>query len=154
MNSKTVIGLSIVVLLLIIFAGSNLRGDVSGTNEQASVSEAFQNMQTTNSGLAWKDITVGTGAEVVNGSAVSVHYEGTLTDGTKFDSSYDRGTPFTVTVGAGQVISGWEEGLLGMRAGGKRELVIPPSLAYGDRDLGVIPPNSTLRFVVEVVEVN
>jgi peptidylprolyl isomerase len=111
-------------------------------------------MQTSSTGLQWKDVVVGTDAEVKNGSTVSVHYTGTLVNGAKFDSSYDRGEPFTVIVGAGQVIPGWEEGLLGMKVGGKRELVIPPSLAYGSRDLGVIPPNSTLQFVVEVISVN
>ena len=161
MNSKVAsFGLGILALLAIIFVGSTLRNNDGGStastasNEQASVSQAFTNMQTSSTGLQWKDVVVGTDAEVKNGSTVSVHYTGTLVNGAKFDSSYDRGEPFTVIVGAGQVIPGWEEGLLGMKVGGKRELVIPPSLAYGSRDLGVIPPNSTLQFVVEVISVN
>jgi peptidylprolyl isomerase len=153
MNSKTaVIGLGVVVLVALILVGRNL-GNNSSVNKQAAISAAFQNMQTNPSGLQWKDVTVGTGAEVKTGSTVSVHYTGTLTNGTKFDSSYDRGEPFIFTIGAGQVIPGWEEGLLGMKMGGKRELMIPPTLAYGSRDLGVIPSNSTLQFVVEVVDV-
>jgi FKBP-type peptidyl-prolyl cis-trans isomerases 1 len=151
MNSKFIlIGLGVVVLIALVLVGRNLE-NTSSVNEQASISTVFQNMQTNPSGLQWKDVTIGEGSEVVTGSTVSVHYTGTLTNGTKFDSSYDRGTPFTFTIGEGQVIAGWEEGLLGMRVGGKRELVIPPTLAYGDRDLGVIPPHSTLQFVVEVV---
>ena len=152
MNSKTVvIGLGVVALVALIFVGRNLGNN--SVNEQANISTAFQNMQTNPSGLQWKDVTVGTGTEVKTGSTVSVHYTGTLANGTKFDSSYDRGEPFIFTIGADQVIPGWEEGLLGMKMGGKRELVIPPALAYGSRDLGVIPSNSTLQFVVEVVVV-
>ena len=156
MNSKNTafIGIGIVALLAIIFIGRQ-GGTPEGAPvaEQAKVSGVFQNMQTTASGLQWKDVVVGTGAEVKSGSTVSVNYTGTLTNGVKFDSSYDRGVPFSFAVGQGLVIPGWDEGLLGMKVGGKRELIIPPSLAYGDRDLGVIPPNSTLRFEVEVVGV-
>ncbi len=97
------------------------------------------------------DLAVGSGAEVVPYSKVQVHYTGWLEDGTQFDSSRDR-EPFEIQVGAGQVIPGWEMGLQGMRAGGKRELVIPPQLAYGRSGAGgVIPPNATLKFEVEVL---
>ena len=97
----------------------------------------------------------GTGAEAVAGKEVSVHYTGWLTDGKKFDSSLDRGQPFKFQLGAGQVIQGWDKGVIGMKVGGKRKLTIPPSLGYGERGAGgVIPPNSTLVFEVELLGVN
>ncbi len=104
-------------------------------------------------GLQIEDVKVGTGAAAQNGNVVTVHYTGTLVNGTKFDSSVDRGQPFSFTLGAGQVIQGWEEGLLGMKVGGKRKLRIPPDMAYGDRALGPIPANSTLIFEVELLGV-
>jgi FKBP-type peptidyl-prolyl cis-trans isomerase len=100
-----------------------------------------------------QDSVVGKGAEAVNGKSVTVHYTGTLKDGTKFDSSVDRKEPFTFTLGAGQVIKGWEQGILGMKVGGKRKLTIPPELAYGANAVGAIPANSTLIFDVELLEV-
>lgn len=101
------------------------------------------------------DIQVGTGAEAVAGKKVSVHYVGTLTDGTKFDSSRDRGQPFDFPLGAGRVIKGWDQGVAGMKVGGKRKLVIPPELAYGSKGFpGLIPPNSTLVFEVELLGVS
>ncbi len=101
------------------------------------------------------DITVGNGPEAKNGNKIKVHYSGTLEDGTKFDSSYDRGQPFEFVLGTGGVIKGWDLGVLGMKAGGKRKLVIPPDLAYGDRSPSpLIPPNSTLVFEVELLEVD
>jgi peptidylprolyl isomerase len=110
----------------------------------------------TASGLQIFDIVVGTGEAAVAGSTVTVHYTGWLEDGTKFDSSLDRGVSFPVTLGQTppQVIGGWEEGLLGMQAGGKRRLIIPPELAYGEAGSGsVIPPNATLIFDIDVLEV-
>lgn len=111
------------------------------------------NVRTLAGGLKVEDLTVGTGAEAVAGATVSVHYTGWLTDGKKFDSSVDRGQPFTFQLGAGHVIKGWDEGVVGMKVGGKRKLTIPPALAYGDRDIGngLIPPNSTLIFEVELI---
>ncbi|MEK7193573.1 MAG: FKBP-type peptidyl-prolyl cis-trans isomerase [Patescibacteria group bacterium] len=100
-----------------------------------------------------EDILVGIGEEAKIGDTVSVHYLGMLTDGKKFDSSYDRKTPFEVTIGAGQVIKGWEEGIPGMKVGGKRKLTIPPSLGYGANGNGPIPPNSTLIFQVELLSI-
>ena len=104
--------------------------------------------------LKSEDIKVGTGDEAVVGKKVTVNYSGTLTDGTKFDSSYDRNIPFDFTLGAGEVIRGWDLGVAGMKVGGKRKLTIPPSLGYGEAGAGdVIPPNATLIFEVELLKV-
>jgi FKBP-type peptidyl-prolyl cis-trans isomerase len=104
-------------------------------------------------GLEIQDVVVGSGAEAKNGDTVSAHYVGTLSDGKKFDSSYDRGEPFSFVLGSGAVIKGWDLGLVGMKVGGKRKLVIPPDLGYGDRNIGegLIPPNSILFFDVELM---
>jgi len=100
------------------------------------------------------DLTTGTGTEAVNHATVSVHYTGWLEDGTKFDSSLDRDAPFEFTLGAGQVIPGWDQGVMGMRIGGKRVLVIPPELGYGSQGAGgAIPPNATLKFEIELLGV-
>jgi FKBP-type peptidyl-prolyl cis-trans isomerase len=105
-------------------------------------------------GLKYKELTVGEGETAKSGDTVSVHYTGTLTDGTKFDSSVDRGDPFQFTLGSGQVIAGWDEGLQGVNVGGKRELIIPPELGYGESGAGeLIPPNATLIFEVELMEI-
>ena len=105
-------------------------------------------------GLTYTDDQVGTGAEATSGKTVSVHYTGWLTDGTKFDSSKDRGDPFEFPLGAGHVIKGWDEGVQGMKVGGTRKLTIPPALGYGARGAGgVIPPNATLVFEVELLGV-
>jgi peptidylprolyl isomerase len=97
------------------------------------------------------DLVVGTGATAATGDTATVHYVGTFTTGVKFDSSYDRGQPFTFRIGAGNVIRGWDEGIPGMKVGGKRRLVIPPSLAYGSQGQGPIPPNATLVFEVALL---
>ncbi|MBI4122898.1 MAG: FKBP-type peptidyl-prolyl cis-trans isomerase [Parcubacteria group bacterium] len=102
-------------------------------------------------GLRIEEIVVGTGTEAKTGSTVSVHYTGTLADGKKFDSSLDRGEPFSFTIGQRSVIEGWEQGIPGMKVGGKRKLTISPALAYGDRAVGSIPANSTLVFEVELL---
>lgn len=104
--------------------------------------------------LKIEDLTVGTGDEAVPGKKVTVHYTGTLTNGQKFDSSVDRGQPFTFNLGQGSVIQGWDKGVAGMKVGGKRKLTIPPHLGYGERGAGeTIPPNSTLIFEVELLKV-
>ncbi|MCK5166474.1 MAG: FKBP-type peptidyl-prolyl cis-trans isomerase [Rhodospirillaceae bacterium] len=119
----------------------------SGT-ANAGQSEKYKNLKIT-------EIKKGTGDEAVAHSKVSVHYSGWLEDGSKFDSSLDRGTPFKFTLGGGEVIKGWDYGVEGMRVGGKRELVIPPELGYGPKGYpGAIPPNATLKFEVELMGVS
>ena len=111
-------------------------------------------MITTASGLRYEEMTVGAGKTAKAGDSVEVHYTGWLTDGTKFDSSVDRGRPFGFQLGAGRVIKGWDEGVAGMKVGGKRKLHIPAVLGYGSRGAGaVIPPNAELVFEVELVGV-
>ena len=105
-------------------------------------------------GIQITNIVEGEGTEIINHSKIQVHYTGKLQDGTKFDSSYDRGQPFSFQIGLKEVIEGWEIGLMGMKVGGKRTLIIPPELAYGDRGAGdLIPPNATLTFDIEIVAV-
>ena len=108
--------------------------------------------QIMNNGLIIEDIKIGEGQEVEKFNIVTVNYTGLLEDGTKFDSSLNPGrTPFRFTVGAGQVIQGWDQGLIGMKIGGKRKLTIPPELGYGSRDNGPIPANSTLIFEIDLL---
>src|ERR1051325_11479092 len=108
-------------------------------------------IETTPSGLKYIEETVGNGPAIQSGQNVSVHYTGWLTNGTKFDSSRDRGQPFQFPVGAGRVIRGWDEGVASMKIGGKRRLIVPPGLGYGAQGIGPIPPNSTLIFDVEAL---
>ena len=109
---------------------------------------------TTESGLKYSDFVVGEGPSPETGQTVTVHYTGWLEDGTKFDSSLDRGQPFTFTIGMRQVVAGWDEGVATMKVGGKRQLVIPSDLGYGEQGRGaVIPPNATLIFEVELLDV-
>ena len=104
-------------------------------------------------GFVVKEVAVGNGLLAEPGDVLTVHYVGTLSDGRVFDSSLDRNTPFSFTLGIGQVIRGWDEGLSGMRVGGKRLLVIAPDYGYGEQGVGTIPPNSTLTFEVELLDV-
>ena len=111
-------------------------------------------MITTNSGLKYEDLQEGTGTEAKAGDNVQVHYTGWLTDGTKFDSSLDRKEPFEFPLGKGRVIKGWDEGVAGMKPGGKRKLIIPPELGYGKRGAGnKIPPDAELTFEVELLKI-
>ena len=116
--------------------------------QQSSTSQS-----SVSSKLKVEDIKIGTGKEVKSGDTIIIHYNGTLTDGTKFDSSYDRGQPFETVIGVGKVIQGWDQGVVGMKVGGKRKLTIPPDLGYGAQTVGPIPANSTLIFEVELVDV-
>ena len=112
-----------------------------------------ETFQVTSSGLKISDLKIGSGAEASAGQDVSVNYRGTLENGKEFDSSYGR-APFNFSLGSGQVIKGWDEGVAGMKIGGKRKLIIPPELGYGKRGIGSIPPNSTLIFEVELLGIN
>ncbi len=117
------------------------------------VGHAKEAMVKTSSGLQYADLVVGQGREAHAGEMATVHYTGTLVDGTKFDSSKDRNKPFSFKLGAGQVIKGWDEGVEGMNIGGTRKLVIPSQLGYGSRGAGsAIPPNATLVFIVELLD--
>lgn len=122
----------------------------AGTQDFLTLGKAAQTLP---GGLQFEDLKVGTGAEARAGNLVSVHYTGWTLDGTKFDSSVDRGTPFEFALGQGQVIKGWDQGVAGMKVGGKRKLRIPADLAYGSQGVGSIPPNSVLVFDVELLEV-
>jgi len=108
---------------------------------------------TSQTGLKYEDVVVGTGEEAKPGMMITAHYTGTFQDGKVFDSSVTRGQPFEFTLGKGQVIKGWDEGIAGMKVGGKRKLVVPPELGYGSAGIGPIPPNATLNFEVELLGV-
>jgi FKBP-type peptidyl-prolyl cis-trans isomerase len=147
-NQRLLIGGIILVVLIVIgyFAFTALQN----RNTASSSGQAT----TTSSGLQVIDEVVGTGQEAKTGDTVSVNYTGWLADGTKFDSSYDRNQALDFTLGAGNVIKGWDEGVVGMKVGGKRKLIIPPDLAYGASGYPpVIPANATLTFEVELVAI-
>jgi FKBP-type peptidyl-prolyl cis-trans isomerase FkpA len=134
------------ILLAVSVAGAGQATKPGGAMDEKVV--------TTASGLKYVDLVVGTGAEAQAGKTVIVHYTGWLTDGKKFDSSVDRGEPFSFALGAGRVIKGWDEGVAGMKVGGKRKLMIPPQLGYGARGAGnVIPPNAELVFEVQLLDI-
>lgn len=122
--------------------------------DQVKDKAAASKTVTSATGLKYVDVKVGSGASPVKGKQVKVHYTGTLESGKKFDSSVDRNEPFSFVIGVGQVIPGWDEGVMGMKVGGKRKLTIPAQLGYGARGAGgVIPPNATLLFDVELLDV-
>lgn len=167
-NSKFRISVAIFTVLLVglILPGcSKTDNAVEQTAPQVKVEENPKaNLQsnagssqkvTTETGLQYEDTVIGTGKSPEPGQKVSVHYTGWLLDGTKFDSSVDRGQPFQFPIGQRQVIRGWDEGVMTMKVGGKRRLTIPSDLAYGDSGFGdVIPPGATLVFDVELLDVN
>ena len=132
------------------------KNDKSKPADAKTAEKGGSNVVTTPSGLKYIDEVVGKGAAPTKGQRVSVHYTGTLaSNGTKFDSSLDRGQPFQFVIGVGQVIPGWDEGVMSMRVGGKRKLMIPSKLGYGARGAGgVIPPNADLNFDVELLGVD
>lgn len=125
---------------------SNVGMSADDFNETAELQDA-------GAGLRYAELATGAGAEAQSGQNVTVHYTGWLTDGRKFDSSRDRGSPFSFRLGAGQVIKGWDQGVAGMKVGGRRRLEIPPELGYGSRGVGPIPGGATLIFAVELLGV-
>jgi FKBP-type peptidyl-prolyl cis-trans isomerase len=148
-NQRLLIGGIVLVVVVLIgyfaFTALQNRNNTSGGSGQAT---------TTSSGMQIIDEVVGTGQEAKTGDTVSVNYTGWLADGTKFDSSYDRNQTFDFTLGSGNVIKGWDEGVVGMKVGGKRKLIIPPDLGYGASGFPpVIPANATLTFEVELVAI-
>lgn len=144
----------VVLLLVIALPACSSNGDNTDDPPTPRTVEAAD-FTTTESGLQYHDFTEGDGAEAATGDRVTVHYNGWLeADSTLFDSSVQRGQPFSFELGAGQVIEGWDEGVAGMRVGGERQLVIPPALGYGDQGAGdAIPPGATLIFEVELLSV-
>lgn len=148
MNRNFIVAVIIGVLVLIVFAYFifGLNEGPSSTNLTTDAQPASQKANTAN--VKIEDIKVGTGEAVKSGDTVVIDYTGTLVNGTKFDSSLDRGTPFETQIGVGQVIKGWDLGVVGMKVGGERKLTIPPELGYGDQAMGNIPPNSILIFDV------
>mgnify|MGYP001246707240 CR=1 FL=1 len=152
---------SILVALMAAVIGSGCGGDSAESlglgpqlNTNAPQVVTDNQFTTVLSGLKLYDFVVGTGETVNAGDIATVHYTGWLTNGTKFDSSVDRNEPFSFRLGVRNVILGWDEGVQGMRVGGKRQLVIPPALAYGNTGAGSIPPNSTLVFEIELLGVD
>lgn len=146
------------VALLVVIVGylllSGTGAKVDNTKDIKKETKMDTNTATDSGKLQIEDIKIGDGKEVSAGDTVVMHYSGTLTNGTKFDSSYDRGEPFQTRIGVGQVIQGWDMGVPGMKVGGKRKLTIPSQLGYGERGAGgVIPPNATLIFEVELLEI-
>lgn len=173
-KSKLVSAIVVIVVILafalgLVYLFTRNKNLVSGeATNQSPVAQSLSEAQNTNAaqtatnmpqasntnGLKIEDEKVGTGTEAVAGKSVTVNYVGTLLDGTKFDSSYDRNQPFTFNLGAGEVIKGWDQGVAGMKIGGKRKLTIPADLGYGAAGAPpVIPPNATLVFEVELLEV-
>ena len=137
------------IVLLFYFSGKFFPQKENGSSDNNINKEIVME-----NGLKIEDVKLGTGAEAKEGNMITAHYTGTLLDGTKFDSSLDRGTPFSFQLGSGQVIAGWDQGVLGMKVGGKRKLTIPPDLAYGEQGIpGAIPSNATLIFEIELLSV-
>jgi len=154
--------LAIIALMLAIGCGGEKAEEEPAVTEEQPVAEkpadvgitqADGDTVTTESGLKYVDIKVGDGAMPEEGKTCVMHYTGWLTDGSKFDSSRDRGQPFPFPLGMGRVIKGWDEGVASMKVGGHRMLIIPPELGYGARQMGPIPANSTLIFDVELLQI-
>lgn len=150
-NTWIAVAISIFVVGFFMFGGTivNLFTNPDGSAPAQGTQTTMNDTNTT--GLVIQDETMGTGDVVAVGDTVTVNYVGTLENGTKFDSSLDRGQPFSFVIGQGRVIAGWEQGLIGMKVGGKRKLVIPASLGYGAQAVGPIPANSTLIFEIDLL---
>lgn len=161
------VAIGVVVLMFFTTFGSIFstprEGIAAGENEEVVLLDGKENIEAQAATafnefgevekLIMQDAKVGEGDVVEVGDTITVHYRGALRDGTEFDNSFTRGTPYTFTIGEGVVIKGWDQGILGMKVGGERILVIPPSLAYGNRQLGPIPPNSALLFAVTLLDI-
>ncbi len=170
------IGISVSILVAVLFFGALRFNDIvawfhtspmaeqaqtdtvnlTGTDNTQKAMEALSKAVSSEGkvqSLVIKDSKEGSGATVAPGSRVTVNYIGTLENGTKFDDSYSKGQPFSFIVGRGEVIQGWDKGLIGMKVGGQRILVIPPDMAYGNKAIGTIPANSTLLFAIELIKV-
>lgn len=144
----------LLLLVAVVIPACTQKETKTTADKKAEPASAAANAVKTASGLSYVDLVQGSGPSPTAGKSVKVHYTGWLENGTKFDSSVDRGEPFVFTIGAGQVIPGWDEGVLTMKMGGKRKLIIPPQLGYGAEGAGgVIPPNATLVFEVELLDV-
>lgn len=142
----------LVAIVAVIFFSYTRPSDIQKLS--GTIQEEKETIMENPQDLVIEDLVVGTGKEAVAGNRITVNYSGTLLNGTKFDSSYDRGVPFSFTLGAGEVIAGWDQGFSGMKVGGKRKLTIPSHLGYGAQGAGSdIPPNSTLVFEVELLNV-
>ena len=152
---KLQLGLVIAVIAILAIVYGCGKSEKSGASSSSGPAKVSGSPTTTPSGLQYWDLVVGTGPTAAPGNMVHVHYSGYLTSGEKFDSSRDRGEPFSFPLGAGQVIKGWDEGVAGMKVGGQRQLRIPPELGYGSAGAGgAIPPNATLVFDVELLGVD
>ncbi len=153
MTKNFIAAVVIGVLVLIVFSYFifGLNNSPTNTPDTLTTQQPTQSQASNNSKLQVSDEKIGTGATVKKGDTVEINYVGTLVNGTKFDASADHGDAFTTQIGVGQVIKGWDEGIIGMKVGGKRKLTIPPSLGYGNQAVGSIPPNATLVFQVELV---
>ena len=156
-----ILAAALVVILVFFLSRSGTNKEIKESIKEESRMDTNTNTSTDSGNpdsiggkLVIEDIKVGDGREAKNGDTVVMHYTGTLTDGTKFDSSLDRNEPFTTQIGVGQVIKGWDQGVPGMKIGGKRKLTIPSDLGYGSAGAGgVIPPNTTLIFEVELLDI-
>jgi FKBP-type peptidyl-prolyl cis-trans isomerase len=153
MNRLPLLLCASLLLLTSACGSSSSSGDPTQVTYAGSLGVDLNAMNRSDSGLYTQDLVVGTGAEATNGRKLQMHYSGWLPNGMLFDTSRTTGQPFSFTLGQGEVIQGWDEGVAGMRVGGQRRLVIPSELGYGDRDLGTIPPNSVLIFDVELISV-
>jgi FKBP-type peptidyl-prolyl cis-trans isomerase FkpA len=154
MNIKTTVSfLTVALFATLVSLPACTKKDEASPTDTTGTTSAPQGVDSVTE-LKIEELKTGDGKEAKSGQTVSVHYTGWLTNGTKFDSSLDRKAPFSFNLGAGMVIPGWDQGVAGMKVGGKRKLTIPSHLAYGERGAGgVIPPNSTLVFEVELLEV-